>query len=102
MRLRGAIGKALGFLVNHRGIAASPTKISAILEVKGPETKCDIMKITDMMAALSRFIIKLGEKGMSFFKILKKTAPEASEALVNLKTYMTPCYQVSSLSRFPC
>jgi hypothetical protein len=34
--------------------------------------KKDIMKLTGMMAALDRFIIKLGEKGLPFFKLLKK------------------------------
>jgi hypothetical protein len=37
-----------------------------------PSNKKDIMKLTDMMAALGRFISKLGEKGLPFFKILKK------------------------------
>jgi hypothetical protein len=30
------------------------------------------MKLTSMMAALGRFISKLGEKGLPFFKLLKK------------------------------
>jgi hypothetical protein len=30
------------------------------------------MKLTGMMAALGRFISKLGEKGLPFFKLLKK------------------------------
>jgi hypothetical protein len=30
------------------------------------------MKLTGMMVALGRFISKLGEKGLPFFKILKK------------------------------
>jgi hypothetical protein len=30
------------------------------------------MKLTGMMVALCRFISKLGEKGLSFFKLLKK------------------------------
>jgi hypothetical protein len=31
------------------------------------------MKFTSMMAALGRFINKLGEKGLPFFKLLKKS-----------------------------
>jgi hypothetical protein len=30
------------------------------------------MKLTGMMVALGRFISKLGEKGLPFFKLLKK------------------------------
>ena len=42
----------------------------------------------------SRFISKLGEKGLPFFKLLKKAddfqwSPEASQALADLKTYLT-------------
>jgi hypothetical protein len=37
-----------------------------------PSNKKDIMKLTCMMAALGRFISKLGEKGLPFFKLLKK------------------------------
>jgi hypothetical protein len=29
------------------------------------------MKLTDTMAALGRFISKIGEKGLPFFKLLK-------------------------------
>jgi hypothetical protein len=46
------------------------------------------------MAALSRFISRLGEKGMSFYKLLKKVDKfqwtiEAQEALEALKRFLT-------------
>jgi hypothetical protein len=46
------------------------------------------------MAALSRFISRLGEKGMSFYKLLKKAGKfqwtiEAQEALDALKKFLT-------------
>jgi hypothetical protein len=31
------------------------------------------MKLTGMMAALGRFISKIGEEGLPFFKLLKKS-----------------------------
>jgi hypothetical protein len=37
-----------------------------------PANKKDITKLAGMMAALGRFISKLGEKGLPFFKLLKK------------------------------
>jgi hypothetical protein len=63
----------LGFLVEHRGIEANPAKVDAILKMSKPSNKKDVMKLTGMMAALGRFISKLGEKGLPFFKLLKKT-----------------------------
>jgi hypothetical protein len=54
------------------------------------------MKLTGRMEALGRFISKLGEKGLPFFKLLKKSdrfkwTEEADQALKELKTFlMTP------------
>jgi hypothetical protein len=65
-------GLLLGFMVRHRGIEANPAKVDAIHKKAKPSNKKDIMKLRVMMAALGRFISKLGEKGLPFFKILKK------------------------------
>jgi hypothetical protein len=61
-------GKLLGFMVSHRSIEANPTKVDAICKMNRPTRKKDVMKLTGMMAALGRFISKLGEKGLPFFK----------------------------------
>jgi hypothetical protein len=37
-----------------------------------PSSKKDVMKLTGVMATLGRFISRLGEKGLPFFKLLKK------------------------------
>jgi hypothetical protein len=59
-----------------------------------PSNKKDIMKLTGMMAALGRFISKLGEKGLPFFKLLKKADKfvwddEAQKAFKALKESLT-------------
>jgi hypothetical protein len=59
-------------MVRHRGIEANPAKVDAIRKMAKPSNKKDVMKLTDMMAALDRFISKLGEKGLPFFTLLKK------------------------------
>jgi hypothetical protein len=66
-------GKLLGFMVSHRSIEANPSKVDAIRRMNRPTGKKDVMKLTDMMSALGRFISKLGEKGLPFFKLLKKS-----------------------------
>jgi hypothetical protein len=81
-------------MVSHQGIEANPTKVDAICRMKRPTGKKDIMKLTGMMAALGQFINKLGEKGLSFFKLLKKSdkfvwTDEADQALEELKTFLT-------------
>jgi hypothetical protein len=54
----------------------------------------DVQKLTGSMAALNRFISRLGEKGLPFFKLLKKTGKfewteDAKEAFESLKAYLT-------------
>ena len=65
-------GLLLGFMVGHRGIEANPAKVDAIRNMHKPSCKKDVMKLTGMMAALGHFISKLDEKGLPFFKLLKK------------------------------
>jgi hypothetical protein len=54
--------------------------------VKAPTSIKDVQKLTGCMAALNRFISKLGERGLPFFKLLKHQekfvwTPEADQAL---------------------
>jgi hypothetical protein len=64
-------GKLLGFIISHRGIEANPEKISTITKMKAPTCIKDVQKLTGCMAALKRFISKLEERGLPFFKLLK-------------------------------
>jgi hypothetical protein len=86
--------KLLGFMVSHRSIEVNPTKVDAIRKMNRPTGKKDVMKLTGMMAALGHFISKLGEKGLPFFKLLKKSdkfqwTEEEDLALEELKTFLT-------------
>jgi hypothetical protein len=54
----------------------------------------DVQKLTGCMAALNRFISKLGERGLPFFKLLKHQekfvwTPEADQALAQLKDFLS-------------
>jgi hypothetical protein len=87
-------GKLLSFIISHRGIEANPEKISAITNMNAPTSIKDVQKLTGCMAALNRFISKLGERGLPFFKLLKhqeKSAwtPEADQALAQLKDFLS-------------
>jgi hypothetical protein len=59
-------GKLLGFIISQRGIEANPEKISAVTSMKAPTCIKDVQKLTGCMAALNRFITKLGERGSPF------------------------------------
>jgi hypothetical protein len=66
------------------------------------------MKLIGMMAVLGRFISKLGEKGLPFFKLLKKSdkfqwTEEADLMLEELKTFLTsPRSWCPQCPRRPC
>jgi hypothetical protein len=64
-------GILLGNVVSHDGIRPNPTKVKAVLDMQPPKNVKDIQKLTGCMAALSRFISRLGKKGLPFFKLLK-------------------------------
>nr|CAE03096.2 OSJNBa0017B10.11 [Oryza sativa Japonica Group] len=87
-------GKLLGFLVFARGIEANPEKIRAIERMRPPSKLRDVQCVTGCMAALSRFISRLGEKALPLFKLLKRSGPftwteEAERALTQLKAYLS-------------
>ena len=54
-------GKLLRYLVSHRGIEANPKKVKAIEDMQSPRNHKEVQKLAGMMAALSRFVSKLGE-----------------------------------------
>jgi hypothetical protein len=60
------------FIVSNRGIEANPEKIEAIMRMEAPRSQKKVQRLTGCMAALSRFISRLGEKGLPFYKLLKK------------------------------
>ena len=81
-------GKLLGFLVSNQGIEANPSKIKAMM--RPPGCIKDVQKLTRSLAALSRFISRLGERALPFFKLLRKSGPfswteEAEQAFQELK-----------------
>jgi hypothetical protein len=67
-----SLGKLLSYMMLSRGIDVNPTKVEAIKKLQPPRTRKEIQKLAGMMVAFSRFISKLGERGMPFYKLLHK------------------------------
>jgi hypothetical protein len=87
-------GKLLGFIVSHRGIEDNPEKNRGYHENGSTTITEKVQRLTGCMAALSRFISRLGKKGLPFYKLLKKVdkfqwTAEAQEALDALKKFLT-------------
>ncbi|KAL0385497.1 UNVERIFIED_CONTAM: Retrovirus-related Pol polyprotein from transposon opus [Sesamum radiatum] len=65
-------GKFLGYLISYKGIEVNPEKIKAIQEMSPPTTKKEVQRLTGRMTALSRFLSRVAERGLPFFKTLRK------------------------------
>jgi hypothetical protein len=87
-------GMLLGFIVSERGIETNPEKITAITNMGPIKDLKGVQRVMGCLAALSRFISRLGERGLPLYRLLRKTecfswTPEAEEALGNLKALLT-------------
>ena len=83
--------KFLGFMVSQRGIEANPNKIKAIMEVKSPKIVNEVQSLIGKVATLNRFVSRVTDKYLPFFKVLKKAfqyTDECEEALMKLKEYL--------------
>src|SRR6266540_2458355 len=88
------LGKLLGFIVSYRGIEVNPEKLKDIFRMNSLTKLKDVQKLKGCMAALSRFVSRLGEQEMPFYKLLKKQdkfqwTPEVQQAFDKLKEFLT-------------
>jgi hypothetical protein len=86
-------GMLLGFVVLEHGIEANPDKISGIMDMGPIKNLKGVQHVTGCLAALSRFIARLGERSLPLYKLMKKYdhftwTPEAQEALDSLKNML--------------
>jgi hypothetical protein len=80
----------LGYIVSQRGIKPNPEKVIALKRMGPIRDLKGVQKVLGCLAALSRFISRLGEKGLPLYQLLKKHehfswTVEAQEALDKLK-----------------
>ncbi|KAK1666238.1 hypothetical protein QYE76_054397 [Lolium multiflorum] len=83
-------GQLLGYVVSKRGIEPNLEKTSAVMRTKQPACLLDAQKLVGRVAALSRFIPRLGDKALRLYRLLKKSdsfewTAEAQKALDTLK-----------------
>ncbi|KAL0446142.1 UNVERIFIED_CONTAM: Pro-Pol polyprotein [Sesamum latifolium] len=86
-------GRFLGFMVTQRGIEANPAKIKAILDMRPHTNVNEVQRLTGRIVTLSRFFSKSAEKGLPFFKTLRKVkdfkwTEECQRAFEELKAYL--------------
>jgi hypothetical protein len=87
-------GMLLGYIISQWGIKPNPEKVAA-LDRMGPIRDLKVVqKVLGCLATLSRFISRLGEKGLPLYRLLKKHerfswTAEAQETLDKIKTTLT-------------
>ena len=87
-----ASGKFLGFMVSQRGIKANLEKVQAIIDTASPRTVKEVQKLTGRVAALNRFISRVTNKCLPFFKTLKQAftwIDECEAAFQELRRYLS-------------
>ena len=66
------LGKYLGYMVTHRGIEVNPNQIKAINNLQSPRNPKEVQKLTEMAAALNRFISRSADRCRLFFLLINK------------------------------
>ena len=82
----------MGFMVSQRGIEANPEKVKAILNMTSPKIVKEVQKLIGRIAALNRFVSKVTDKCLPFFKTLKQAfawTDECEVAFQELKCYLS-------------
>ena len=67
-------GKLLGFMVSQIGIKANPKKVQAILNMTSPKTVKEVQKLSRRIVTLNRFVLRVTDKCLSFFKTLNQAS----------------------------
>ena len=67
-----ASGKFLGFMVSQRGIEANLENVRAILDMTLPRMVKEVQNLTGRIAVLNRFVSKVTDKCLPFFKTPKQ------------------------------
>jgi hypothetical protein len=82
-------GMLLGFIVSERGIEANPEKIAAITNMGPIKDLKGVQRVMGCLAALSRFILRLGEKGLPLYRLLRTAelgAPRCGRSPLDLRS----------------
>jgi hypothetical protein len=87
-------GQVLEYFISARGIEANTLKIKVILDMEPPRNLQQVQRLAGRLAALSRFIAKLGEKTLPFYQLMKKSekfewTTEAQDSFDKLKKILS-------------
>lgn len=61
------LGKFLGYMIITQGIEVNPNQIKTIQQLKPPTKPKEVQKLTGMVVALNRFVLRLADRCRPFF-----------------------------------
>ncbi|XP_012834226.1 PREDICTED: uncharacterized protein LOC105955073 [Erythranthe guttata] len=67
-------GKFLGYVITQEGIKVNQDKVEAVLRMTPPRSIKEVQSLAGKMVVLARFISRMADKSLPFFKVLRKTA----------------------------
>ena len=67
------VRKFSGFMVSRKGIEVNPEKVQAIMELGQLKTVKEVQSLNGKIVALNRFVSKVTEKCLPFFRTLRKS-----------------------------
>jgi hypothetical protein len=75
--------------------------MTAILQMQPPQIRKEVQKLIGRITALNRFIVKLAQRSLPFFSVLRGSAkvewgPEQQKAFDDLKQYLQHLPTLSS------
>ena len=65
-------GKFLSYLITDWGIEVNPDQIDVVKRLKPSSNPKEVQKLTEMLAALNRFISRFADRYRPFYQLLKK------------------------------
>ena len=86
-----SLGNFMGFMVSQRGVEANLDKIQARLETMPPKNIKEVQILNGRVTALNRFVSRVMDKYLPFFKMLKKAfkwTNKCQKSFEELKAYL--------------
>ena len=87
------LGKFLGYMNTHKGFEVSPDQIRTVNSLQPPRNPKEVQRLTEMVAALNRFISRSIDRCKPFFLLMNKWkgfewTEECALAFKQLKEYL--------------
>jgi hypothetical protein len=95
------LGKFLGHILSRREIEANLDQVATLIDLAKPWNAKQVQHLTEMVAALQRFISRSTDKCKQFFRLLGRKRKflwddECSVAFQGIKSYLSsaPCLSI--------